>query len=394
MTARHGQHLARWLLLVVTFLIVYGSLYPFRFAADDPRGLLELVGSLSWARTTRSDIAANVLLYLPFGACLAWMLAARLGGPLAVLATTAAGLLLSTGIEVAQIFETRRVASLADVCFNGLGTLAGSFVALALHSARHGFRRHPVAALAEPIATALLLLWLGYRLAPFALTLDPAQWRGAFRPLLGSGWFSPLATLGYLVSWLVVRQALAAILGRRDPARHLLLLMLATLAGLVVASGKALEPAELVGMALALALGVVLARLPEGRAAALVCGALVLMIAIEGLAPFDFRLDPDAFGFVPFRDALLRYRAANLLDMFEKCFLYGALVWLMTRAGLRVLAATVAACALVLGIELLQAWLPGRLAEITDPLLVVAAGSLIAVFDDPRARRGLQQQRR
>ena len=60
------------MLCVIAFLIVFGSLYPFTFAANgaDP---IDLVRRLSFAGTTRSDVAANVLLYLPFGACLAWL---------------------------------------------------------------------------------------------------------------------------------------------------------------------------------------------------------------------------------------------------------------------------------------------------------------------------------
>ena len=57
---------ARWLLAVVTFLILYGSLYPFRFVDIGASGPMDLLARLDWARTTRSDIAANVLLYLPF----------------------------------------------------------------------------------------------------------------------------------------------------------------------------------------------------------------------------------------------------------------------------------------------------------------------------------------
>jgi hypothetical protein len=33
-------------------------------------------------------------------------------------------------------------------------------------------------------------------------------------------------------------------------------------------------------------------------------------------------------------------------------------------------------------VELLQTWLPGQTAEITDPLLAIAAGGLIALFED------------
>jgi hypothetical protein len=134
-------------------------------------------------------------------------------------------------------------------------------------------------------------------------------------------------------------------------------------------------------MPLALGLSWPLSRLPHRSSALLLAVLLAALITIEGLAPFDFRVDPAAFGLIPFRDALIRYRATNLLDMFEKCFLYGSLVWLLVRAGNRALAATLLAGSLVLGIELLQAWLPGKPADITDPLLVLAAGGLVAMFD-------------
>ena len=384
MTARDSQHLVRWLLGVVAFLIVYGSLYPYRFDAPGGGGLVELVTGLPWARTTSSDIAANILLYLPFGACLGWMLAARLGGPLAILAATAVGTLLSTGIEVAQVFETRRVASLADVFFNGLGTLSGAALAQALRSARHGFSRHPLARLlVEPIATALLLLWIGYRLAPFALSLDPGEWRASLEPLTDGNWLDPSGTLRYLMPWLVTGHVLRMILRGASPLPVLAAVMLCTLVGLVLVSGRSLVPAEVVAMLLALAASTPLARLSPARAAGLLAWLLALLIAVDGLAPFDFRVDPGSFGLVPFRDALTRYKATNLVEIFQKCFLYGALVWLLSRSGLRARSATLAGTGLVLAVELLQAWLPGKPADITDPLLVVAAGGLIAVFDAP-----------
>ena len=80
MTSDDSVRAARWLLVVVAFLIVYGSLYPFRFEGVEVAGIRDLLARLTWARTTRSDIAANVLLYLPFGACFGWLLAERLGG--------------------------------------------------------------------------------------------------------------------------------------------------------------------------------------------------------------------------------------------------------------------------------------------------------------------------
>lgn len=384
MTAESSQRAARWLLAVVLFLIVYGSLYPFRFEGTGTYGVQELLAHLPWARTTRSDIAANVLLYLPFGACLAWMLAARLGGPLTLLLTALAGVALAFGIESLQIYETRRVASLADVVYNGAGALAGGVLSLTLLSAQHGLRRSALGdVLAQPIAAVLVLLWIGYRLAPFGVVLSPTEWRAALEPLASGGWWAPWETVRLLVPWLVVALAVRALFGDRALLPALATMMLAVIAGLILIAGKVLVPSEMLAMALVLAASRTLGALDLRRVTAWLAWALAALIAIDGLAPFDFRLGADAFGLVPFEDSLARYRATNLGDMFQKCFTYGALVWLLARAGHRTLTATVLAGALVLAIEVLQAWLPGKMADVTDPLLVLAAGGLIAVFEGP-----------
>jgi hypothetical protein len=72
--------------------------------------------------------------------------------------------------------------------------------------------------------------------------------------------------------------------------------------------------------------------------------------------------------------------------MFLRCFTNGALVWLLVRGGLPALPATAAGAGLVFAVELLQTWLPGHTAEITDPLLAIAAGGLIAVFEREESR--------
>jgi VanZ family protein len=67
--------------------------------------------------------------------------------------------------------------------------------------------------------------------------------------------------------------------------------------------------------------------------------------------------------------------------MFLRSFTNGALVWLLARSGLSILAATGLGAGVVFSIEFLQTWLPGQTAEITDPLLAVCAGGLVAVFE-------------
>ena len=372
---------AAWLLAVITFLIVYGSLYPFRFAAVADSGALELLRSLPFARTTRSDIAANVLLYLPLGASIAWLLAARLGGMLAVVAATVAGAVLALAIEWLQLYETRRVASLADVTYNTIGAAAGAFVALAIASTHRGLRASALAgALRHPVAAALLVSWIGYRLAPFTPVLDPGKWVAAFAPLATSDWWTPGAILPHAIAWLVLVLACERLAAGRARTTATVA-MVVVLAGRVLFAGLAFEPAELAGMALALALAGLLLRMPIERAASILAAALVVLIAIQGLSPFDFQIAQDRFALVPFGESLTRYRATNLTDIFLRCYGSGALVWLLARSGLTVIPATVLGAGIIFSIELLQTWLPGQTADITDPLLAVAAGGLIAVFE-------------
>ena len=371
----------------MAFLIAYGSLYPFRFAGVDGAGLMDLLHQLSFARTTRSDLAANVLLYLPLGASLAWLLATRLGGLLAVVAATAIGAFLSFSIELAQLYETRRVASLTDVACNSIGTAAGAFIALAIASTHRRLRASPLSGvLRHPVATALLLSWAGYRLAPFVPVFDPGKWAAAFAPLAEGGWWSPAAILPHALAWLVLMLAAERIAAGRA-RRVVTIAMLVVLAGRVLFTGMQLEPAELAGMAIALALGGLVLRLPVERAASLLAAALIVLIAIHGLSPFDFQLAQDRFALVPFGESLTHYRATNLPDMFLRCYSYGALVWLLARSGLSVLLATMLGAGVIFSVELLQTWLPGHTADITDPLLAIAAGGLIAVFERDGATR-------
>jgi len=379
--ADQNRRIATWLLAVIAFLIAYGSLYPFSFAAVDGAGPLELLKQLSFARTTRSDIAANVLLYLPLGACLTWLLTAQLGGLAAAIVATLAAAALSFTVEFAQLYETRRVASLADFTYNTIGAFTGAWIAIAIGATHRRLHATPLAGLLRhPVATALLLSWIGYRLAPFAPVLDPGKWAASFAPLPDLGLLTPGAVLPQLIAWLV----LVPVSERLAPGRPLRLVVIAmavVLAGRILFAGMTLDPAEIAGMLGALALAYPLLRLPPERALSVLAAALIVLIAIQGLAPFDFQVAQDRFALVPFGESLTQYRATNLTDMFLRCFTDGALVWLLARSGLSVFAATAVGAGLVFSIELLQTWLPGHTAEITDPLLAIAAGGLIAVFE-------------
>ncbi len=375
----HDRRVAAWLLAVIVLLIVFGSLYPFSFSIAGADALGR-IGMLPRAGTTRSDVAANVLLYLPLGTCLCWLLASRYGAAAAVGGATLIAALLSYAIESAQLFETRRVASLADFACNTAGAVVGAGLALAIARTRQRLHSSPFAGLLRhPVATALLFSWVGYRLAPFAFAVDTTEWAASLAPLAGFH-VEPGALLRHSVAWLVLL-AVAARIAPQRPVAVTAAAMSVILAGRVLIAGLGLEPAEIAGMAAALLASRSLARMPREVAARGLAGALFLLIAWQGLAPFDFQVAQDRFAFVPFGESLTQYRAANLGDMFLRCFTNGALVWLLAQAGLSILAATGLGAGCVFAVEFLQTWLPGQTAEITDPLLAVCAGGLIAVFE-------------
>lgn len=376
---------ARWLLAVVAFLIVYGSLFPFNFGGLDTHSPGELLSRLTFARTTRADIAINLLLYVPFGACLAWALTARLGGVLAVAAATAGGGALSLGIEVAQLFETRRVASLGDVVLNTGGALAGAALAVTLLASRDRLRLPGLGTLARsPAPTALALLWIGYRLAPFAPTLDPDKWRRALAPLEGVldlSW----ASVRWAVPYVVLAEALRAATGRASGLWPLALTACVVFVGQVLVAGKTVVPAEVAGMFAALVIAWIAGFLDSRTVASLLSLAIAALLVVEELVPFTPAPAHWQFDWLPFAGSLNRLFGIGLVALFRDGFLYGALVWLLWRSGAGARGGILLAAGFVFGLELLQGLLPGDGGDVTDPLLVLAMGALFLLFDPAAA---------
>jgi VanZ family protein len=70
-----------------------------------------------------------------------------------------------------------------------------------------------------------------------------------------------------------------------------------------------------------------------------------------------------------------------MLTFFRKCFWYGSAVWLLRLAGWRLARAAVAVALLLGTIEVVQIHLPGRVAEITDPLLALILAVILGLSE-------------
>jgi hypothetical protein len=73
------------------------------------------------------------------------------------------------------------------------------------------------------------------------------------------------------------------------------------------------------------------------------------------------------------------------LIFLRKCFWLGSAIWLLRAAGWRLDRAAVAVALLLGAIEVIQIHLPGRVAEITDPLLALILAITLALLDQSRS---------
>ena len=114
----------------------------------------------------------------------------------------------------------------------------------------------------------------------------------------------------------------------------------------------------------------------------------LVVLTIRGLAPFQFIGAPQEFVWVPFGGFLNMNWQAGVGLLLEKAFYYGAAVWLMRAAGVRWRTAIAGVAILLAGIEVAQMYLPGRTAEITDPVLAVLLGLGLRVLTKPKHQIG------
>jgi hypothetical protein len=104
------------------------------------------------------------------------------------------------------------------------------------------------------------------------------------------------------------------------------------------------------------------------------------MVVALRLEPFTFQSPAGHFGWLPFRSYLGGSLSVNTRSFFEKFFFYGSLIWIGQAAGLRLPRATLMVAAMLFATSLAEVYLPGRSAEITDAVMALVAGGIIAML--------------
>ncbi len=216
--------------------------------------------------------------------------------------------------------------------------------------------------------------------------IDAHKYLAAVRPLLNTITLSKLDVFLAGVPWLVICYLAETFFGKRSSFLPCLLIAALVFGGEILVIDARLSLTGVLGAALAYLLWFALLRFLPGRIA-IVAIAFAAVIMIERLSPF--RLSPvgHSFEWVPFLTLLRAPIDIGLPAMIEKFFLYGGLIWLLMRAGLRLWRATVAVAVLLLFCSIVETYMPGRSAGITDALLALLIGTLLRLTLPPRRPR-------
>lgn len=360
--------------LIVVAAIVYGSLYPFTFRTP---WIQPFDGLTS---VTPGDVVVNLLLYMPLGLLLT-VRGGRVGK--AVLA----GLLLSLCVETAQLWLPARTTAIADLTTNTLGTLAGALLgrlAGRLLAARARMAAERGGDGGTLYGVFMGLAFLGWQATPFVPRLDRSAWRDSLAPLLDPAPLIPGDIVAYAAVWMAVGLVVGALRGRRVALWLLMLVALVVAAKTLVVTRAVTPEVVLTGLLVALAWALPAARRVVA-APGVVAAALAVAILWAGLAEAFPPGPATPFRWTPFYGFLGGSMLVNVQVMFEKVFLYGALVLALLRMGAPAPLTGLLTAGLLLVIEAVQAATGGgRVAEITDPLIALVLTILAAGLGEGR----------
>ena len=377
MAGRSSHFAAPLLLAAITGLIVYVSLYPFRFELDGPT-LREALHALSWQRAGRGDMLNNLLLYVPFGFCVALVIEPRWGRTAGLVAGTLLGVLLSLGLELLQASVAIRVSSLRDLALNGAGSLLGTVLGTMYHAL--GSRVTPQGtprSRSAFVAMSILVLWLLERLWPLVPDPGLSQLKRAVRPLLTPhiDWMS---LAGYVVGWLVVAQVIFGLVRRQRAMDVFLIVIAIVLVGRVFVGGSTLIVAEIAALALLLPLLVPISRLDDGARSTLVAVLLGVWLAWAAVRPLlASATGLDSIDAPALQEMLLRSMPPPPM-LANKAFSYVSLGWLLAGAGLVPHVAAGMMVLFVLLLTMLQLGVPVPAYGWVDLLLAGLAGWIVA----------------
>ena len=363
--------------ILVVLIIIYGSLYDFELRPGGGNPVLFLLGTWRQPPSSRGDLIANILLYMPYGFFAALATAPWRSIRKRLIWITLGGFALCTVIELSQFYVVGRVTNMSDVYLNTFGSFLGAIGGVLLGS---DFRWPLLKEMAEkPFPALLLAAWYGYRLYPYVPTIDLHKYWHAIRPLFALSEFAPLDLYRFTVIWLVLAYLIETIFGQRLVRFLFLAFAGIEFVGKIFILSNVLKLAEILGVLLAYLIWGMIARRP--RRAGILATLMMILLVLFRLEPFHLSATPHPFGWIPFLGFMHGSLEIDIQSFLEKFFLYGSAIWILIEAGVRLGKATLLVAGTLFVTSMIETYLP-RSAELTDATLAVAIAIIYRLVPD------------
>ena len=353
------------LFYLVCFGIVYGSIFPFKFALAPDRVVVDHFLA-SWRTVSGTgDILGNIALFMPFG-LLAHVLSNLPGQSYAnrryfVLVW----LVVAVGSQLLQFFVPGRDPSIFDLYCNAAGAVVGwALLRFIPEKTTSGLAKVD---LLRQISVVLPLLWLASELIPFVPTIDFQAYKNAIKPLfLYPQWLWYDAVL-QASCWVVCFHLLDRCAGVSLPLRRLLPGMIAVVLLKIIIVKNSVSVTDVVAIAVALAAWVPLRK--RHLRPRMLAYVLLFSVAINSLFPFFPRVTSAAFGWIPFSGFLQGSMLVNATALCQKLFVFGSIAFLTQQVAGGWKKRSLMIALVLLLVEFVQVWVASGTPELTDPLL-------------------------
>jgi len=221
-------------------------------------------------------------------------------------------------------------------------------------------------------ARLLLLAWLGWRLYPYAPTLEIHHYWRSLQPVLLAPVLVPINLFRFTVLWLSVGVVLRTGLGRSTGFFPLVALCYFAAKASII--GQSIALADLLGAVLAIGLTPLLLGRFKSVGFPVTAAAMVAVVVLSRVLPWQFAAVPRSFQWIPFFSFLHGSQQIDAISFAEKFYLYGVTILLLVKAGLGLRLAVALECLLLFATSYLQIYMVGRSAEISDAILALILG--------------------
>lgn len=361
---------------IVILFIAYGSLYPFNF--DFSRPLPDDLGAwlLNWQqRTIRSDVIANILLFIPYGffGALTVQQKQRRNTLFSILFMLCIGILFAFCLQFIQFYLPSRVSHAADALLNAIGILIG--ISLAAYSNSQRIQRMIPEGLRLGISPAFLVLflWIGWQFFPYIPVFETKQFGQSLDTIVRSTWSASL-WLQHVLFWLVFYHLVQRVLGKEYRLSFITLVSIFVIIIKLAMYRSQMGWSEITAIPLAM---IVHHNLNRQWMIPLIALSSTMLLLWVNLFPLTFKQSINSFQWLPFDDFLKGSTWYNLSELIEESLLLASVGYFYAKWWRHYRWATTFLVVLSVGITVLQLFIVGKKPDITLFVMALVIGILL-----------------